>query len=91
MRVKELVGSLQTFKQILPKHQRTKNIALKAKNIKVNSCGSFDEDNGDDEEIAMFAKKFRKFFRPVNGNFRNRDSKVPVKSRGNSRKNVETV
>jgi uncharacterized coiled-coil DUF342 family protein len=90
MRVEGLVGSLQTFEQILPKHQKTKNIALKEKNIKVNSCGSSDEDNGDDEEIAMFAKKFRKFFKPVNGNFRNRDSKVPVKSRGNSRENFET-
>jgi hypothetical protein len=61
MRVEELVGFLQTFEQILPEHQKTKNIALKAKNIKVNLCGSSNEDNGDDEEIAMFAKKFRKF------------------------------
>jgi hypothetical protein len=40
------------------------------------------EDNGDDEEIAMFAKKFRKFFKPMNVNFRNRESKVLVKLKG---------
>jgi hypothetical protein len=42
----------------------------------------------------MFAKKFRKFFKPVNGNFRDRDSKVLVKPRGkvrgNPRKIIET-
>jgi hypothetical protein len=90
MRVEELVGFLQTFEQILSKHQKTKNIALKAKNIKVNLCGSSDEDNGDDKEIAMFAKKFKKIFRPMNGKFRNRDSKVHVKSKGNLREKVET-
>jgi hypothetical protein len=87
MRVKELVGSLQTFELILPKHKKTKNIALKAKNVKVNSCCSSDEDIEDDEEIATFAKKFRKFFRLMNGNFRNRDSKVPVKPSGEVRGN----
>jgi hypothetical protein len=46
-----------------------------------------DEDNGDDEEIARFAKKFRKFFKPMNGNFRNRDSKVPMRPRGEVRGN----
>ena len=75
MIAEELVSSLQTFEKILPKHQKTKNIALIAKNIKVNLCGLFNEDNGDDEEIAMLAKRFRKFFKSVKENFRNRDLK----------------
>ena len=87
MRVEELVGSFQTFEQILPKHEKTKNIALKAKNIKVNSCGLSNDDNWDDEEMTMFAKKIRKFFKLVNGYFRNRNSKVPVKPRGEVRGN----
>ena len=87
IRVKELVGSLQTFELILQKHKKTKNIALKAKNDKVNSCCSSDEDTEDDEEIATFAKKIRKFFRLVNGNFRSRDSKVLVKPKGEVRGN----
>jgi hypothetical protein len=51
MRVEELVGSFQTSR-------------LKAKNVKVNSCSSSGEDSENDEDIAMFAKKFTKFFRP---------------------------
>lgn len=86
MRVEELVGSLQTFELILPKHKNTKNIALKAKNVKVDSCGSSDEDSGNEEEIAMFAKKFRKFFRAKKGNFRNSNSQFSEKSRN---ENVE--
>ena len=46
-------------------------LLLRQKNVKVNSCDSPDEDSGNDEELAMFAKKIRKFFKSKKGNFRN--------------------
>jgi hypothetical protein len=73
MRVEELVGSLQTFELLLPKPQNSKNIALKINTIKGKFVDLFDE-FGDDEQIAMMARKFKKFLRN-NGNSRSRESK----------------
>ena len=39
----------------------------------------------------MFATKIRKFLRLVNGTFRNKDSKVPVKPRAEVRGNPREV
>jgi hypothetical protein len=73
MRVKELVGSLQTFELLLPKPRNSKNLALKIKTTKGKSVDLCDE-FGDDEELAMMARKFKKFLRN-NGKSRSRESK----------------
>jgi hypothetical protein len=77
MRVEELVGSLQTFELLLPKPQNSKNLALKIKTTKGKAVDLSDEAYGDDEEMAMIARKFRKFLRN-NENFRSRESKNSV-------------
>jgi hypothetical protein len=78
MRVEELVGSLQTFELLLPKPQNSKNLALKINTSKGKSIDLFYEEFGDDEEMAMMARKFKKFLRN-NGNSRSRESKNSVK------------
>jgi hypothetical protein len=52
MRVEELVGSLQTFELLLPKPQNSKNLALKINTTKGKFVDLFDEEFGDDEEMA---------------------------------------
>jgi hypothetical protein len=74
MRVEELVGSLQTFELLLPKPRNSKNLALKIKTTKGKSIDFFDDEFGDDEELAMMARKFKKFLRN-NGNSRSKESK----------------
>jgi hypothetical protein len=76
MRVKELVGSLQTFELLLPKPRNSKNLALKIKTTKGKSVDLCDE-FGDDEELAMMARKFKKFLRN-NGKSKSRESKNSV-------------
>jgi hypothetical protein len=77
MRVEELVGSLQTFELLLPKPRNSKNLALEIKTTKGRPVDFFDEEFGDDEELAMMARKFKKFLRN-NGNSRSRESKNSV-------------
>jgi hypothetical protein len=77
MRVEELVGLLQTFELLLPKPRNSKNLALKIKTTKGRPVDFFDEEFGDDEELAMMARKFKKFLRN-NGNSRSRESKNSV-------------
>jgi hypothetical protein len=90
MRAKELVESIQTFELLLPKPKNLKNIALKTKTaVKEKSGDSTDEDSGDEEEIAMIVRKFRKFFKPKNGNFKGRVSKNPVNHRYDGRDNIQ--
>ena len=62
MRVEELVSSLQTFELLLPKPQNSKNLALKIKTTKGKSVDLSDEESEDDEEMAMIARKLKKFF-----------------------------
>ena len=62
---------------MLPKPKNSKNLALKIKATKGKSVDLSDEKFGNDEEIAMIARKFRKFFKN-NGNFRSRESKNSV-------------
>jgi hypothetical protein len=90
MRVEELVGSIQTFELLLPQPKNSKNIALKTKTAgKEKSGGSTDDDSGDEEEIAMIVRKFRKFFKPKNGNFKGRNSRNPENSRHDGRDNLQ--
>jgi hypothetical protein len=63
MRVEELVGSLQTFELLLPKPRNSKNLALKIKTTKGRPVDFFDEEFGDDEELAMMDRKFKKFLK----------------------------
>jgi hypothetical protein len=74
MKVEELVGSLQTFELLLPKPRNSKNLALKINTTKGKIIDFFDEEFGDDEQMAMMARKFKKFLRN-NGNSRSRESK----------------
>jgi hypothetical protein len=73
MRVK--VGSLQTFELLLPKLQNSKNLALKIKTTKGKSIDLSDDESEYDEEMAMIARKLKKFFRK-NRNFRSKESKI---------------
>jgi hypothetical protein len=57
MKIKELVGSLQTYELSLPPVKKWKTIALKASKKKVEA--SFEDDSEDEEKaVAMLAKNF---------------------------------
>ncbi|KAG2667762.1 hypothetical protein I3760_15G130800 [Carya illinoinensis] len=59
IKVEELVGSLQTYESSLPQTRKGKSIALKT--IEENYKNISDEESLNDEEIALLARKFRKF------------------------------
>jgi hypothetical protein len=62
--------------------KKNKGLALKiAKNIDDSS----DEESMDDEELAMLARRMRKFFKPKNGNFRNQNNKTGEKFKYDSK------
>ncbi|KAG2708636.1 hypothetical protein I3760_05G201700 [Carya illinoinensis] len=66
IKVEELVGSLQTYESSLPQTRKGKSIALKT--IEENYKNVSDEESLNDEEIALLARKFRKFmFNKENG------------------------
>jgi hypothetical protein len=62
MKIKELVGSLQTYELSLPPVKKLKTIALKASKKKVEASS---EDDSEDEEkaMAMLAKNFRRLMK----------------------------
>jgi len=62
MKIKELVGSLQTYKLSLPPVKKVKTIALKAfkKKVKVSSE---DDSKNEAEAVAMLAKNFGRLVR----------------------------
>jgi hypothetical protein len=62
MKIKELVGSLQTYELSLPPVKKLKTIALKASKKKVEASS---EDDSEDEEkaVAMLAKNFRRLMK----------------------------
>jgi hypothetical protein len=65
MKIKELVGSLQTYEYSLPPVRKARTIALKAfKASKKKSRVSSDEDSDIDEDaVAMLAKNFERFMK----------------------------
>jgi hypothetical protein len=65
MKIKELIGSLQTYEYSLPLVRKAKTIALKAfKTSKKKSRVSSDEDSNIDEDaVAMLAKNFDRFMK----------------------------
>jgi hypothetical protein len=73
---------------LLPKPKNSKNLALKIKTTKGKFVDLSNEESGDDEEMAMIARKFRKFLRN-NGNFRSRESKNSMNPSHEVRDNYE--
>ena len=62
IKVQELVGSLQTYKLSLPNQRKSKSLALKMINERVETHGSSDEDVVEND-VAYLAKNFRKFLK----------------------------
>jgi RNA-binding protein YhbY len=85
MKVEELVGSLLTYELSLPSVKKIKSLALKA--FKGMSKESSDEDL-DEEELAMIARKFRKLlkskrFKKFSDNFQGKP-KYPEQEKGDT-------
>ena len=62
IKVQELIGFLQTYELSLPNQRKSKSLALKTINEKVEGHGSSDED-AVEKDVAYLAKKFRKFLK----------------------------
>ena len=62
IKVQELIGSLQTYKLSLPSQRKSKSLALKTINEKVEAHDSLDEDVVD-KDVAYLVKNFRKFLK----------------------------
>ena len=57
IKVQELVGSLQTYELLLPTQRKSKSLALKTINERVETHASSDEDVVE-KDVAYFAKNF---------------------------------
>ena len=69
IKVQELVGSLQTYELSLPTQRKSKSLALKMVNERVEAHNSLDEDVVD-KDVAYLVKNFRKFLKfKNNGKF----------------------
>ena len=79
IKFQELVGSLQTYEMSLPNQWKSKSLALKTTNEKVEDHDSSEEDVVD-KDVAYLVKNFRKFLKfKNNGKFGN---KVKFQSSG---------
>ena len=65
IKVQELVGSLQTYELSLPTQRKSKYLALKTINERVEAHNSLDEDVIE-KDVAYLAKNFRKFLKSKN-------------------------
>jgi hypothetical protein len=65
MKIKELVGSLQTYEYSLPLFRKAKTIALKASKAskKKSRVSSNEDSNIDEDAVAMLAKNFKRFMK----------------------------
>ena len=69
IKVEELIGSLQTHELSFPNQRKSKSLALKTINEKVEAHDSSDEDVVK-KDVAYLAKNFRKFLKfKNNGKF----------------------
>ena len=69
IKVQELIGSLQTYELSLPSQRKSKSLALKMINERVEAHDSSDEDVVD-KDVAYLMKNFRKFLKfKKNGKF----------------------
>ena len=76
IKVQELIGSLQTYELSLPSQRKSKSLALKTINEKVEAHDSSDEDVVN-KDVAYLVKNFRKFLKFMkNGNFAEK-GKIP--------------
>ena len=62
IKVQKLIGSLQTYELSLPNQRKSKSLALKATNEKVEAHGSSDEDVVE-KDVAYLTKNFHKFLK----------------------------
>ena len=62
IKVQELISSLQTYELSLPNQRKSKSLALKTINERVEAHGSSDEDVVK-KDVAYLAKNFRKFLK----------------------------
>ena len=62
IKVKELIGSLQTYELTLPSERKIKSLALKTINERIKAQDSLEENNVE-KEVAFLAKNFRKFLK----------------------------
>ena len=62
IKVQELIGSLQTYELSLPNQRKSKSLALKTINERVEAHGSSDEDVVE-KDVVYLAKNFRKFLK----------------------------
>ena len=65
IKVQELIGSLQTYELSLPNQTKSKSLALKTVNERVDVHDS-SEDDAIDKDAAYLAKNFRKFLKLKN-------------------------
>ena len=69
IKVEELIGSLQTYELSFPNQRKSKSLALKTINEKVEAHDSSDEDVVK-KDVAYLAKNFHKFLKfKNNGKF----------------------
>ena len=72
IKVQDLIGSLQTYEFSLPNQRKSKSLALKTVNERVDVHDSSDDDVVE-KDIAYLAKNFRKFLKFKNsGKFGNK-------------------
>ena len=72
IKIQELIGSLQTYKLSLPNQRKSKSLALKIVNERVDIHDSSDDDVFE-KDVAYLAKNFRKFMKfKNNGKFGNK-------------------
>ena len=62
IKVQDLIGSLQTYELSLPNQRKSKSLALKTINERVEGHGSSDEDVVE-KDVAYLAKNLRKFLK----------------------------
>ena len=62
IKIQELIGSLQTYELSLPSQRKSKSLALKTVNERLEAQDSSNEDEVE-KDVAYLAKKFRKFLK----------------------------
>ncbi|XP_065630940.1 uncharacterized protein LOC136068138 [Quercus suber] len=69
IKVQELIGSLQTYELSLPSQRKSKSLALKTINERIDAYDSLDEDEVD-KDVTHVVKNFQKFLKfKKNGKF----------------------
>ena len=62
IKIQELIGSLQTYELSLPSQRKSKSLALKTINERMEAQDSSDKDEVE-KEVAYLAKNFREFLK----------------------------